>query len=95
MPEQILAPTVAAARTRPFLVKTDRQITSMQVGLGGAETAALEISPDEGTTWVAVLPPLPLSVANPSRQITAPGLYSYVKGVTLSTAIYVATEDNA
>jgi len=98
MAVQILAPVTAAAASLSFTVRTERWATGIAVGLAGAETADLQITPDDGKTWITVLPAVgaQLSVVNPSRRVPEPGVYRYNKGVTVAAVpIYVATEDNA
>lgn len=98
MATQILVPTTAAAASRSFVVRTNRWVTGMETGIAGAETADLQISPDNGSTWITVLPAVTsqLNLANPSRRVIEPGLYRYNKSATVAAAsIYVATEDSA
>lgn len=95
MADLILAATTLAARSKPFVIRSEAHASSMQVGLAGAELATLEITPDQGKTWLVVLPAAnnDLTVANSTRQILSVGLYSYNKGVSVGpAAIYLSSE---
>ena len=97
MADLILAPIATAARSNPFIVRTEAHVTSIQLGFAGAELATLDISHNNGQSWNVVLPAAnnDLTVAAPSRIILSPGLYSYNKGVTVAPgSIYVSTEQS-
>jgi hypothetical protein len=99
MSQQILAPTTAAAATAPFTVASDYQVTAMvQPVLAGIEEAQLQISPDQGVTWVnAIIPlsPALLNVSNSILYVRTPGIYRFNKTATAApTAVFVATEIN-
>ena len=95
MAQLIAPPATAASISTPIVVQTRRHVTVMaSPALTAAETATIQISPDNGQTWI-VSPIGVLDVGNTTRLIATPGLYRVSKGATVgSVAIYVATEEN-
>jgi hypothetical protein len=99
MAQQILASTTAAAASSPVAVLTRRAVTLFcQPALVAAEVATLQISPDQGLTWVNVIQggsQVQLSATNTIVRVDAPAIVRLNKGATVSaTALFAATEDN-
>jgi hypothetical protein len=95
MAQLIAAAATAVSLSTPVVARTNRHVTVFAVpGLAGA-VATIEISPDNGQTWMqSAIGDLTNVVT--TRLIDTPGLYRVNKGATVSpTAIYAATEDNA
>lgn len=56
-----------------------------QSGLAGAETVDLQISQDNGSTWIGVTESgsaVQLTLTNTTLQVAAPGIYRVNKGAT-------------
>ena len=90
----ILAATTGAAASKGAVALTRRHVSFFAVpALVAAETAALEVTPDNGQTWVST--PQQLSATTTLIAAIVPGTYRVNKGASVTaTAIYAATEEN-
>ena len=96
MAQLIAAAAAGVSLSNPIVARTNRHVTVFCVpALVAAEVATIEISPDNGKTWV-LSGVASISATNTTRLIAAPGLYRVNKGASVTpTAVYAANEDNA
>jgi len=96
MAQLIAAAAAGASVSSPVVVRTRRHVTVMAVpALAGAETGVIQISPDNGITWMQSAVGN-LDVSNTTRRLDTPGIYRVSKGASVTaTAIYASTEENA
>lgn len=87
---EVLAVTTSAAQSALFVVKQGQLATVIFTGtVGATETGTIQISNDNGTTWISATDQL--TDTDLVRVIVAPGKYRVNKSATAAaTGIYVA-----
>ena len=90
---ELLAPIAGAAQSTPFAIADGVKKTVMvSPDIILAETAAIQISHDEGETWVDYLDgtPVVLTVSKNALRLYGPAYYRVDKSITATaTGIYV------
>ena len=86
MARSVIESTLAAVTTDAVSFHaSELPVNFVAIGLSSGESIDIRISNDDGVTWENQRVngvDLTLSYDNPTRMLRAPGVYSFVKGVT-------------